>query len=57
MGEESGHELKKLLDQDTIADVALNGHLEIVQYLRTLGLSWDSDTCKNATSTQQAQPP
>ena len=47
-GEESGHELKKVLDQDTIADVALNGHLEVVQYMRTLGLSWNSEICANA---------
>jgi len=47
-GEESGYELCNILDGKKIADVALNGHLEVVKYLRNLGISWDEDTCSNA---------
>ena len=47
-GNASGYNLKQLLDEDTVAGAALNGHLEVVQYLRTLGISWNSDTCANA---------
>jgi len=47
-GEESGYELDYILDEDDIADVALNGHLEVVNYLRKLGISWNKDTCSNA---------
>ena len=47
-GEESGYELDEILDEDDIADVALNGHLEVVKYMRKLGVSWNEDTCSNA---------
>ena len=47
-GEESGYELHKILDNDTIAGAALNGHLEVVKYLRKHSVSWDSRTCSNA---------
>ena len=44
-GEDSGYKLNILLDQNTIADVASNGHLEVVKYLRKLGVKWDFLTC------------
>jgi len=44
-GEESGYELDNILDEDGIAVAALNGHLEVVKYLRKLGISWNEDTC------------
>jgi len=47
-GDDSGYDLKHLLNEDTIAGTALNGHLAVVQYLRTLGVSWNSGTCTNA---------
>ena len=48
-GKESGYDLKNMFnDERTIAGAALNGHLEVVKYLRTLGISWSSDTCSNA---------
>jgi hypothetical protein len=47
-GEKSGYELDNILDEDGIADVALHGHLEVVKYLRKLGISWDEDACSNA---------
>ena len=47
-GDKSGYDLMHLLDEDTIAVAALNGHLEVVQYLRTLGISWNGHTCHNA---------
>jgi hypothetical protein len=31
-----------------IADAAFYGHLEVVNYLRWLGISWDERTCANA---------
>jgi hypothetical protein len=31
-----------------IADAALYGHLEVVKYLRKLGIPWDQWTCTNA---------
>jgi len=40
-GEESGYKLDNILDEDGIADVALNGYLEVVKYLRKLGISWN----------------
>jgi hypothetical protein len=42
-GEDFGCELKQMLGQHTIA--ALKGHLEVVQYLITLGID---NTCANA---------
>jgi len=47
-GEDSGYELDNILDEDGIADVALNGHLEVAKYLRKLGVSCNEDTCSNA---------
>jgi hypothetical protein len=47
-GKESGYELDKMLDKDVVADAALHGHLEVVKYLRKLGISWDESTCSNA---------
>jgi len=47
-GETSGYELDNFLDEDGIAVAALNGHLEVVKYLRKLGISWNEDTCSNA---------
>ena len=47
-GDDSVYDLKQLLDADTVADAALNGRLEVVQYLRTLGISWNNNTCANA---------
>ena len=48
-GEESGYELKKMMKWFTpIADAALNGHLEVVIYLRQLELPWNEQTCRNA---------
>jgi hypothetical protein len=47
-GEDSGYKMKNLLDQNTIADVASNGHLEMAKYLRQLGIPWDFLTCANA---------
>ena len=49
-GLESGYELNTFLDEDEIADAALNGHLEVVKYLRKLGISWDETTCSNAAA-------
>ena len=46
--EESGYELDKILDEGEIADAALHGHLEVVKYLRKLGISWNEDACSNA---------
>ena len=48
LGNDSVNDLKQLLDEDTVAGAALNGRLEVVQYLRTLGISWNNDTCANA---------
>ena len=51
-GQDSGYELNNILDnmlnEDAIADTAACGHLEIVKYLRNLGISWDEETCSNA---------
>jgi hypothetical protein len=38
-GEKSGYELDNILDEDRIADAALHRHLEVVKYLRKLGIS------------------
>jgi len=47
-GEESGYELDNILDKDGIAVAALNGHLEVVKYLRKLGIPWNVGTYSNA---------
>jgi len=48
-GHGSGYELETILENGEIADVALNGqHLEVVQYLRTIGIEWDERTCSHA---------
>ena len=47
-GEDSGYELKNMLNSDTIIEhVMLNGHLEVVKYLRSLVIPWDRWTCAN----------
>ena len=35
-------------EEDTNADAVLHGHLEVVKYLRKLGISWDERICANA---------
>ena len=47
-GEESGYDLKHLLDENTIAPAALNGHLDVVKYLRQLDILWNEWTCAYA---------
>ena len=47
-GEDSGYDMKKLLDWYTFAQAALFGHLEVVKYLRRLGIAWDEWTCASA---------
>jgi hypothetical protein len=47
-GEDSGYDLKGTLNEEIIAIATFNGYLEVVQYLRMLGISWNSDTCSNA---------
>ena len=47
-GDDSGYVLKHILDGDIVAGAALNERLEVVQYLRAIGISWNSDTCANA---------
>ena len=47
-GADSGYELNTILDKDTIANAAMNGHFEVVKHLRTVGIEWDSDTCAYA---------
>ena len=42
------YDLKNMLNEKTVAGAALNGHLAVVKYLRTLCISWDSDTCAHA---------
>jgi hypothetical protein len=37
-----------MLNRYIIAHAALNGHLEVVKYLRQLGISWNEQTCRNA---------
>ena len=49
-GEESGYELDNFFCEDGIADAALYGHLEVVKYLRMLGISWDERTCESAAN-------
>ena len=38
----------QLVKGTPIADAALNGHLEVVIYLRQLELPWNEQTCRNA---------
>ena len=38
-GDDSGCDLKQILNEDRIASAEFNGHLEAVQYMRTLGIS------------------
>ena len=47
-GDDSGCDLKQILNEDRIASAEFNGHLEAVQYMRTLGFSWKFDTCSNS---------
>jgi hypothetical protein len=47
-GEESGYDLKHLLDENAMAKAALNGHIEVVKYMRQLDVSWNTVTCRNA---------
>ena len=47
-GEDSSYELDTMLTCNTIADAALNGHLEVVKYLRLLDIPWDEETCAYA---------
>ena len=49
-GEKSGYELDNILDEDRIADAALHRHLEVVKYLREIGVSWDENTCAGAAN-------
>ena len=53
-GEGAGYNLKNMLNEKTVAGAALNGHLAVVKYLRTLCISWDSDTCTNAAENGMA---
>jgi hypothetical protein len=48
------YDLKNMLNEKTVAGAALNGHLAVVKYLRTLCISWDSDTCTNAAENGMA---
>jgi len=47
-GEASGYKLNDILNESGIAHSAENGHLEVVQYLRQLGVEWDFLTCSFA---------
>ena len=47
-GEDSGYELDTMLNCDIIVCAALNGHLEVVKYLRQLDIPWDEDTFRYA---------
>ena len=47
-GQDSGYELDNMLDENGIANAVLNRHLEVVKYLRKLGISWNERTCSNA---------
>ena len=49
-GVDSGYKLNAILDEDTIAYAALNGHLEMVKYLRKLHIPmpWHARTCRYA---------
>ena len=47
-GEESGYKLNTMLKCRILEDVALNGNLEVVQYLRQLGIPWNMMICSNA---------
>jgi hypothetical protein len=47
-GHNLGYDIDKMFNKYTIADAALNGHLEVVKYLRKLGIEWDQKSCSNA---------
>ena len=47
-GQSNGYKLETMLDKHTFAKAALFGHLEVVKYLRTLGIPWDKNTCRYA---------
>ena len=47
-GQSYGYKLETMLDKHTFAKAALFGHLEVVKYLRTLGIPWDKNTCRYA---------
>ena len=47
-GHDLGYDLDEMFDKYTITDAALNGHLEVVKYLRKLGILWNEMTCSNA---------
>jgi hypothetical protein len=49
-GQGSGYELETMLEKDDIADVVWVGHLEVVKYLRQIGISWDEETCTSAAA-------
>ena len=55
-GAESGFELDKILGESDIADAALNGHLEVVKYLRKVGVSWNEGTCTCAAANGRPFP-
>jgi len=42
-GEDSGYQLITVLNWNIMSSAALNGHLNAVKYLRTLGFMWDDD--------------
>jgi len=47
-GEHSGYKLNTILDCDIMVQAALHGHLEVMKYLRQLGISWNERTCAMA---------
>jgi hypothetical protein len=47
-GQSTGYKLETMLDWYIFAIAALNGHLEVMQYLRQLSISWDESMCSNA---------
>jgi len=49
-GQGSGYELDTMLEKEGIADLARNRHLEVVKYLRQLGISWDERICTFAAT-------
>ena len=49
-GQDAGYKLKFVLGQNAIANAALNGHLEVVIYLRKLRIRWNAKTCENAAT-------
>jgi hypothetical protein len=49
-GQGSGYKLETMSEKGDIADVAWSRHLEVVKYLRQIGISWDEETCANAAA-------